>query len=113
MNSITRHKKAHKNSFGKCLCVFSPMYSNHLWHLNWYNVENIEGFELYVSCPPCHSACTLKGENASGAKMARKNACPVGMWPLKSVRDALLCMIFTFSFRKLGRAQLSEELPLK
>lgn len=34
------------------------------------------------------------------------------MWLLKSVGDAVLCLNFIFSFVKVGRSQLSGDLPL-
>lgn len=88
------------------VCIFSPVKTNYLWHLNRYNVENIEGFELCV--PPCHSVCALKRENASVARRACRlwAACvPCGHVALQVPKRCFL-------FRKLGRAQLSEELPL-
>lgn len=106
MTSITCCKKAHENSFGKRLCIFSPMKTNHLWHLNRCNVEDIEGFELCV--PPCRSACALKGENASVAR----RACQLWAVCVPCGHVALQVSKRCFPFRKLGRAQLSEELPL-
>lgn len=116
MTPITCYKKAHKNSSGNCLCIFSPMWLNHLQHLNWYSVKNVEGFELCVPHSLCCSACALKGENASGARRVHRFwvAClPCWDVALQIHKRCFAMCDFYVSLKTLGRAQLSEELPLK